>query len=184
MNYTRSIQPCLDYACSVWGNCSEGSKFSLLRLQKRAARIVLKNFDYENSSRFALIKCLGWQSLEQRRDYYLATQMYKCVHIFAPKSLCDMIVMASDINVRNTWNTNSLNVYNYYSEWSIAHSYTFVHCSLLQPKPNIESYRKSFKYAGGKIWNDLPNNIQNVSSMEAFKYAYKKLNFKCMNTHW
>ncbi len=37
---TRSIQLCLDYACSVWEICSEGSKFSLLRLQKRAARIV------------------------------------------------------------------------------------------------------------------------------------------------
>ncbi len=35
--YTRSIQPFLDYACSVWGNCSKGSKFSLLRLEKRAA---------------------------------------------------------------------------------------------------------------------------------------------------
>ncbi len=73
-NYTTSLtelkpltmQPCLDYTCSVWGNCSEGSKFSLLRLQKRAARIVLKNFDYENSSGVELIKCLGWQSLEQR----------------------------------------------------------------------------------------------------------------------
>ncbi len=40
--YTISIQSCLDYACSVWGNCSEGSKFSLLRLQKGAVQIVLK----------------------------------------------------------------------------------------------------------------------------------------------
>ncbi len=153
----------LGYACSVWGNCSEGSKFSLLRLQKPAARIVLKNFDYENSSGVELIKCLGWQSLEQRRDYYLATQMYKCVHGFAPKLLCDLIVMASDVNVRNTRNTDSLNVY--------------------IPKANIECYRKSFKYAGGKIWNDLSNNIQNAPSVEAFKYAYMKLNFKHRNTH-
>ncbi len=80
-----------------------------------------------------LIKCLGWQSLEQRRDYYLATQMYKCVHGFAPKVLCDMIVMAPDVNVRNTRNTDSLNVY-------IA-------------KPNIECYWKSFKCADGKFWN-------------------------------
>ncbi len=58
--------------------------------------------------------------------------MYKCVHGFAPKLLCDMIVMASDVNVRNTRNTDSLNV-----------------CI---PKPNIECYRKSFKYAGGKIY--------------------------------
>ncbi len=28
--------------------------------------------------------------------------MYKCVLGFAPKLLCDMIVMASDVNVRNT----------------------------------------------------------------------------------
>ncbi len=76
------------------------------------------HFDYGNSSGLELIKCLGWQSLEQRRDYFLATQMYKCVHGFAPKLLCDMIVMASDVNVRNTRNTDSLNVY--------------------VPKPNIE----------------------------------------------
>ncbi len=42
MIYTRSIQLCLYYACSVWRNCSEGSKFSLLRLQKQAARIFIK----------------------------------------------------------------------------------------------------------------------------------------------
>ncbi len=71
--------------------------------------------------------------------------------------------MASDVNVRNTRNTDSLNVY--------------------IPKANIEFYRKSFKYLGGKIWNDLPNNIQNAPSVEAFKYIYKKLNFKHRNTH-
>ncbi len=89
--------------------------------------------------------------------------MYKCVHGFAPKLLCDMIVMAFDVNVKNTRNTDSLNVY--------------------IPKPKIECYRKSFKYAGGKIWNDLPNNIPNAPSVEAFKYGYKKLNFKHRNTH-
>ncbi len=34
MIYIRSIQPCLHYACSAWGNCSEGSKLSLLKQQK------------------------------------------------------------------------------------------------------------------------------------------------------
>ncbi len=50
-------------------------------------------------------KSLGWQSLKQQRDYYLATQIYKCVHGFAPKLLYDMIVMAFDVNARNTRNT-------------------------------------------------------------------------------
>ncbi len=51
------------------GNCSEGNKFSLLRLQKQAARKVLKKNHFENSSGVELIKCLGWQSLEQQRDF-------------------------------------------------------------------------------------------------------------------
>ncbi len=55
---------------------------------------------------------------------------------------------------------------------------------LIYQKPKIECYRNSFKYTDEKIWNDLPNNIQNAPSVEAFKYAYNKLNFKHMNTHW
>ncbi len=30
-----------------------------------------------------------------------------------------------------------------------------------------------FKYAGGRIWNHVPNNILNAPSVEGFKYAYK-----------
>ncbi len=37
--------------------------------------------------------------------------MYKCVQDFVPRLLCDMIVMASDVNETNTRNTDSLNVY-------------------------------------------------------------------------
>ncbi len=50
------------------------------------------------------------------------------------------------------------------------------------PKPYVESYRKYFKYAGGKVWNGLPNNIQNAPSVGESKYHYKKLNFKNRNT--
>ncbi len=89
--------------------------------------------------------------------------MYKCVHGFVPKLLCDMIIMTSDVNVRNTRNTDSLIVY--------------------MPKSNTECYRKLFKYAGGTIWNELPNKIQNAPSVEAFNYAYKKINVKHCNTH-
>ncbi len=43
-----------------------------------------------------------------------------------------------------------------------------------------QCYRKSFKYIGDKIWNDVLNNIQNAPSVEAFRYAYKKLNLNSM----
>ncbi len=62
--------------------------------------------------------------------------------------------MASDVNERNT---DSFNVHT--------------------PKLNIECYQKSFKCAGGKVWNGVRNNIQNAPSVEAFTYAYKKMLF-------
>ncbi len=65
--------------------------------------------------------------------------MYKCGHGFDPKLLCDIIVMSFGVNVKNNRNTHSLNVY--------------------ISKPNIECHRKSFKYAGDKIWNDLPMEL-------------------------
>ncbi len=52
------------------------------------------------------------------------------------------------------------------------------------PKPNVEYYWKCFKYVGGKFWNDVPNNIQNVSSVKAFTDACMKLPFKHNNTCW
>ncbi len=34
------------------------------------------------------------------------------------------------------------------------------------------------KYAGSGVWNGVPSNMPNAPLVEAFKYAYKKLNFK------
>ena len=44
--YRTIIQSCLDYCCSVWGNCNNRNKAGLIRLQKRAARFVTGNFDF------------------------------------------------------------------------------------------------------------------------------------------
>ena len=41
--YLLCIQPCIDYAISVWGSCSEQNKALISRSQHRAARIVIGN---------------------------------------------------------------------------------------------------------------------------------------------
>ena len=99
--YNCTIQPILDYSCSVWGNCSVNNKNILLRLHKRAARIVEKNFDYTESG-IDIIKRLKWQVLEKRRNYFLACIMYNCIHGHAPVSLCNSIDMVFDRHPMNT----------------------------------------------------------------------------------
>ena len=37
---TSYIQPILDY-CTVWGNCSQANIINIIKLQKRAARVIL-----------------------------------------------------------------------------------------------------------------------------------------------
>ena len=75
--YTSHIQPCIEYGISIWGYCSDFNKMMIRRLQHRAARIILRNFDYINVRGHDLVLQLGWQTLEQRRDYYVATLMHK-----------------------------------------------------------------------------------------------------------
>ena len=81
-----------------------------MRLQKRAARHVTSNYDYNNISGLDLMKNLSWQTFEDRRDYFLSTLMYQCVHGLAPSRLCNEIEMYFDRHGLNTRNANSLNV--------------------------------------------------------------------------
>ena len=85
--YKAIIQSCLDYCCSVWGNCCSSYRSGLIRLQKRAARFVTGDFDFLTTHGLGLMNELSWQSIEQRRDYFLATLMYKCIHDHAPDRL-------------------------------------------------------------------------------------------------
>ena len=155
--YKCSIQPILDYSCSVWGNCSLQNRNILLRLQKRAARIVVGNFDY-NVNSLSIINSLKWQSIDTRRDCFLSCIMYNCIHGKAPVRLCNEVEMVFDRHGFNTRLANTLNV--------------------VLPKPNLECFKNCFRYAGGKIWNSLPSAFQNAKSVDVFKRMYKDKFFK------
>ena len=83
------IQPKLDYGISVWGYCSDANRRLIVRLQHRAARIITGNMDYVNTRGENLVKELGWQSIENRRDCFTAVLMYRCINEIAPRRLID-----------------------------------------------------------------------------------------------
>ncbi len=78
--------------------------------------------------------------------------MFKCVHGFALKVLCDIIVMASDVNERNIRNIDLLTLY--VSKSNIESTKNLLNMQVV--------YQNVFKYTGGKIWNSVPDNIQNA----------------------
>ena len=156
--YMSHIQPIIDYACSIWGNCAQADKELILRLQKRAARIVSGNYDYINCRGMDILNSLNWQTLDDRRSYYLCTLMYKCIHGTAPQWLSNPILMACEAHDVHTRSAESLNV--------------------VIPKPRLEVFRNSFQYAGAKAWNDLPSFIKEAGTLETFKLLYKRQYFK------
>ena len=85
--YLTNIRPSLEYGISVWGHCSDVNKSAIQRLQNRAARIILGNFDFINVRGQDLVAQLGWQTIDQRRDYFIATQMQKCINEKTPLHL-------------------------------------------------------------------------------------------------
>ena len=62
--YNSYILPILDYGCLIWGHCSKSNILKLVKLQKRAARIILKADIYTPSQ--LLFKELNWLTFPER----------------------------------------------------------------------------------------------------------------------
>ena len=152
--YCTSILPILDYACSVWGNCSDFNKNMIFRLQKRAARIVTGNFDYINTRGYDLMQELKWQTFHERRNYFISSLMFKCIHGNAPFWLSNEVLMACESHDRETRLSCGMDVQ--------------------IPKPNRESFRNSFQYQGANLWNSLPSHLKEATTINQFKRNYKK----------
>jgi exonuclease III len=151
--YCTYIQPVLEYACTVWGYSSERNIHRICRLQKLAARIVSKNYDFVNVRGDDLIQELKWPSFIARRDLMLMSLIYKSVHGKAPSYLINHLNFVYEISSKTTRGSSDLN--------------------LLAPKPNIEQFKESFQYMGPWLWNQLPINIRSAESLPSFKKMYK-----------
>ena len=147
----------MDFAISVWGYCSDANKEMVTRLQHRAARIVTGNRDYINVRGADLVKEMGWQTIDQRRNYFTATLMYRCINGIAPQRLINELVMSCDTHDIPTRFSENNNVQ--------------------VPHPNYEIYRRSFKYQSAILWNGLPPHLKNAPDIYAFKQLYKSQYF-------
>ncbi len=125
----------------IWGdlqqfNCNEYSENMIFWLQKRAARIVTWNCDFIKVGGQDIMNELGWQTLDEGRNYYVSSIMFKSMHILIRYWLNNNILMACENHDRNTCFANNMNA--------------------VIPKSNVETFRNSFMYQGAISWNSLP----------------------------
>ena len=91
--YITTIQPLIDYGLVIWRN---SSKQNIQKLQNRAARVVLGNFDH-TSSVSDMINDLNWTNVDKRFIYFTGIMMYKCLNESAPSYLVELFSYVSDL---------------------------------------------------------------------------------------
>ena len=83
--YESFIRSNLEYACTVWDDCSEQDRTALEKCQLRAARIVT---DAKNRTRHAkLYTETQWPKLYERRENFKLCFMHKVVNKSSPNSI-------------------------------------------------------------------------------------------------
>ena len=108
--YQGIIQPRFDYAITIWGFTSKYNLSKVQTLQNGAARIITGDYDYVHVRGFDIVKKLKWMNVIQRRDYFVALSVLKCIHGMSPSYLSDCITMYNEIAVMDTRASTSSNL--------------------------------------------------------------------------
>ena len=139
--YQTLVRPSLEYGCSIWDPYTQENINKLELVQRRAARMVYR--DYRTTSSVTnMLNQLHWPPLQERRGQARALMMYRIVY-----NLIDIppVLLVPTISSRG----NSMTYF--------------------VPFARTQTYQKSFFPDGIRIWNSLPTSVVNSPTIDIFK---------------
>ena len=150
--FNSLIQPHFDYCCIVWDHCNRTQAINLQKLQNRAARAL--TFSSYDADANPLIQTLGWKKLESQRIFQKAVMVHKSLNGLAPEYMRTMFTGRDEISSKPLRDTEG---------------------KLAIPKPRTNYLKNSFSYSGAVLWNSLPTELRQASTLDHFKAGYNKL---------
>ena len=147
MFYQSYILPCIDYGSITWGSASSLYLEHLNKLQKRAARIILRT-DFNTPSQ-EMFQELGWLPVLNRIDYNKAVLTYRALNNLTPAYITNLLKVHS-LNLRSSENG-----------------------SLYVPRSSTSLYSGSFSCSAPRLWNALPQCVREAGSLDSFKKNLK-----------
>ena len=141
--YFSFIMSNFNYCPIVWHFCGETNTRKIEKIQERALRFIYEDY---SSSYEDLLNKSRLPTLKIRRLRTMAIEVYKILNKKSPMYLNDLFVYKeSRYSFRKT---NTVEVP------QVRTTYHGLH---------------SFRFAGATLWNELPNELRNVSSLSQFK---------------
>ena len=101
--YKGLVRPVLDYGSSVWDPPGVVLQEELESLQKRAARFVTGNYNYETGSMTGILGQLKWESLKKRRKDNRLILLYKGLKGKANIPTDDLIPKLGVVEISTLW---------------------------------------------------------------------------------
>ena len=145
--YKSFILPHFDYADIVWDNLTQLQIENLENIQLEALRTIIGTV--RGTSHELIYKESGFIPLKTRRERHKLIMFFKFVNGFLPDHLtCKFPLPVPDHNpyqARRPFNRQP-------------------------PRWTSELYHKSYFPSATSLWNNLPNNIQSLNSISAFKH--------------
>ena len=146
--YNGVIKPTLLYGSMIWDSCNVKHLQSILKLQKRAACIILDAERFTPS--VILFNNLNWLPSTEQSLIKRCAQVYKRVHNYImPSYLNNLLVRNSEIRNRATRHSN---------------------INLMCPKYKRKSGGRTFTIRTIKDWNCMNADIRNNGSLASFKH--------------
>jgi hypothetical protein len=140
----------MDYCNSLFVGLPNTLLDKLQRAQNNAARIVLRKRKVDHAK--PLLRELHWLPVRARIEFKVASLCYRSLHGLAPTYLSELLVPYQPSRSLRSADAGHLSV----------------------PRIKLETFgRRSFSFAGPKIWNALPLSLRNASTLSAFKSGLK-----------
>ena len=101
--YKGLVRPVLDYGSSVWDPSGVVLQEELESVQKRAARFVTGNYNYETGSMTGILGQLKWEFLRKRRKDNRLIFLYKGLQGKASVPTDDLIPKTRLVEISTLW---------------------------------------------------------------------------------
>ena len=129
--YKGLVRPILEYASTIWSPPQASLQADIERVQKRAARFVSNNYNYEVGSMSNIMTTLKWKSLAKRREENSLVLLYKGLKGKA-------VIPTHHLQVHDRRGRNQRDM------------------SYRVPYARTDSYMNSFMPRTIRLWNNLP----------------------------